>query len=191
MISQKTGRAKSALRTAATLVLISLSTFVMSLISLSIYANASTDPLPIEAQITGAMSIDCSGQEVNFGAIVASGVAGTITLDTSGAVADGGGATYVSGAVPGVCVLQGNVSAPYEVDYVVSPLTGPGVDMTLINLASNNANGDGPFAGLGTHNASLDAVGADALVFGGTLNVGANQTAGLYSGTIDVTVDYP
>lgn len=154
-------------------------------------ANAMTDQLVTEARITGAMSIDCSAQELNFGAIVASGVAGTVTVDPTGSASDGGGVSYVSGAAAGECVVQGNVSAPYEIDYVVSDLTGPGADMALTNLVSDNLNGDGPFIGLGTHAANLDIAGADILSVGGTVNVGVNQTPGLYTGTIDVTVDYP
>lgn len=154
-------------------------------------ANAMTDQLGTEARITGAMSIDCSAQELNFGAIVASGVAGTVTVNPAGGASDGGGAAYVSGAAAGECVVQGNVSAPYEIDYVVSDLTGPGTDMTLTNLVSDNLNGHGPFIGLGTHAASLDVAGADMLSVGGTVNVGVNQAPGLYTGTIDVTVDYP
>ena len=176
----------------ASLVLIFLSTFGLAIWSFGVdKASAATDSLDTGANIVGAITIDCSGQDLNFGAIISSGVAGTVEVDAANGVSDSGGATYVNGAASGICTLGGNVSAPYEIDYVVSDLTGPGTDMTLTDLVSDNANGQGPFMGLGTHAASLDATGADVLSFGGTLNVGVNQAVGLYTGTISVTVDYP
>jgi hypothetical protein len=158
---------------------------------LGIYkANAATDPLTIGAHITGAINIDCTTQNLEFGRIVASGVAGTVTVDAAGTAVDGGGATYVSGAAAGQCLLQGNISTAYTVDYVVNDLTGPGANMTLTSLESDNLNGDGPFSGLGTFTANLDVNGEDTLSIGGTLNVGAGQVTGSYTGTVVVTVDY-
>lgn len=186
----KTQTTKRAIRFGAIVVFVSLGSFAMTGIG-SYTANAATDALVTEAFIVGAMGIDCSAQELNFGDIVATGVAGTVAVDTLGGATDGGGATYISGAAAGVCLLSGNVSAAYEIDYVINDLTGPGANMTVTSLDSDNANGDGPFVGVGTHTASLDAGGADTLTIGATLNVGINQLAGTYNGTIDVTVDYP
>lgn len=72
-------------------------------------------------------------------------------------------------------------------------LTGPGRDMTVMDVSiytgaglSRRNNGNG-------RNQQFDVISASGLFFfhvGGTLNVNANQTPGLYDGTFEIQLDY-
>lgn len=187
----KTKSANHSAHSEVALIFLALSSFGLTMAALGVYkANASTSQLTVDATIVGTILIDCTNQPLHFGTIIPSGALGTVEVDTANGFADSGGVTYVSGAASGACTVEGNASAPYEIDYVVSVLDGPGVDMTLTNLVTESTN-SGSFSGLGTHTASLDGAGEDTLMIGGTLNVGANQAGGLYTGTIEATVDYP
>jgi hypothetical protein len=61
-----------------------------------------------------------------------------------------------------------------------SATTGTGLaTMTINNLTRFN-----------TADASIVSTGTDSFAVGGTLNIGATQIPGVYTGTFDVTVDY-
>ena len=138
------------------------------------------------AVIAATMSI-AKTSDLDFGIIAAPAGASTMVLSTAGARTGGGGAVAVSGGTVtnAVFTIGGSANATYGVTFTPDPavLSGPGVDMTVdtwtwLSATSGNAT------------LTLSGAGADTMTIGGTLQIGAGQTAGAYTGTFDVTVDY-
>lgn len=119
--------------------------------------------------------------DVSFGDIVAGSKAGTVVLSTSGTRTVTGGVSLgaSTGASAGSFNLSGEPNAAYNV--TVTPATldlnGPGAAMTVDTWTPSISSGTLP---TGTQNIAL----------GGTLHVGANQTAGSYSGIVTISTDY-
>jgi len=105
---------------------------------------------------------------------------GTVLLDPTGARTAGGAAAL--GATPGAAAqftVSGQASALYTI-------TLPAAAVTLTSGANNMTIDSFLSDGTGT----LDGTGNEIINVGATLNVNANQPAGTYSGTFDVTVNY-
>lgn len=112
-----------------------------------------------------------------FGNIGPSAAAGSVTVSLAGAKSVTGGVSDLGGShAAGAFSVTGASGATYSVtiDGTVS-LTGPGTAMT----ATLTNDGGGSLTG-----------GTDTFNVGATLAVGANQTAGSYSGSYTVSVDY-
>ena len=123
-------------------------------------------------------------QPLSFGNLIPSAAAGTATIDPfTGVRTVTGGVTMAGGTVTRAR-FTGRTSPPSHLKIDIPngsiTLTGPGgATMTVSNFSLN---GD-----------KNDWVAADTtfeILVGGRLNVGANQPAGLYTGTFDVTVTY-
>ena len=115
---------------------------------------------------------------LNFGFIVPGASAGTLAVSPAGATTPTG-VTLLNGAAAGAWQVQGTVSQPLVVTLDSSDLlTGPGPNMTVDTFTD-----DAPAT-----------FTSGTLVFhvGATLHVGtsAAQTAGSYTGTYSVTVNY-
>jgi hypothetical protein len=155
--------------------------FLTSIISQS--ALAATDTGTANARIVTPITI-AETTEMNFGDIQPEGGATTVTLSTTG-VATPSGATVVTGSPSqGVFSVTGTEAATYSITLPADgtvQLTGPGPAMN-VNGFNHNA-GATPVIGVG---------GTSTLNIGAVLSVAgsATQTAGDYSGTYDVTVDY-
>ncbi len=123
--------------------------------------------------------------DLAFGSIVPSATAGTVTIDEfTEARTSTGGVTLVGGTTS-AAKFSGLSSAPshLKIDIPNGSITinrvGGGASMTVNNF---ELNGD-----------KNDWIGANELFefqVGATLNVGANQMPGTYSGTFNVTVTY-
>jgi hypothetical protein len=131
--------------------------------------------------------------ELNFGKVVPSATAGTITVDSSGNVTNEGGARYIPGtnATNATLSFSGEASqniiiaAPSTVDITHSSISTEKMTVTLsygdgFNTAGNTA----------TAHKSIKADGKYELNYGGTLAVGAGQASGTYAGTYDIYVTY-
>ena len=117
-----------------------------------------------------------------FGTVSAGTTAGTVVMSTAGARSATGGAALSSTATGGTAKfnLTGNSNSTFSITLPSSTsLTGPGTAMTLNAFTSTPSS-------TGTFNGS----GSATLAVGGTLSIGANQTAGSYTGSFSVTVDY-
>ncbi len=131
----------------------------------------------IIAPISIAKQIDLA-----FGNIIASAAAGTVVVDVTGTRTNGGGATFptVAGTVAAAQFkatgFSGSVySITLPADNVVS-LSGTGTAMNLTGF---------------THNATEVLTGGEEVFeVGATLQVGINQTAGSYTGSFNVIVNY-
>lgn len=137
--------------------------------------------------VVAPLSITPSGfQEMNFGEVSGdSAVATTVILTTGGAVSSPDGAliTNPAAASAGSFTVAGNAGAAYDItlpaDGVVVLANGVGTDMPVDSFTSNPAT-----------SGTLDGAGLDTLLVGATLTINASQTAGTYTGTYTVTVNY-
>ncbi len=114
---------------------------------------------------------------LDHGTVTASGSVGTIDITTAGVRSVTGGVTALGGSpTQGVFAVTGEAANSFTTTMdPTSSLTGPGTAMiaTLSNDAPANLT-----AGSATINVASN------------LAVGANQTAGAYSGTFSITVNY-
>lgn len=120
--------------------------------------------------------------DLDFGSITPSVAATTVIIDPAGTVNGASTAIGLGGApgaagftVSGLALQSYAVTLPADGTIV---LTGPGTDMAVDTF---------------TDDATLAISaggGPDAFGVGATLTVGANQTAGAYTGSFNVTVSY-
>lgn len=143
---------------------------------------------------TGAFAADATGTgnatiatpigiaasaNLEFGSVVAGASAGTVTISTAGARSVTG-VTELGGTLQAASFnVTGEGTSTYSISFSSGDtLTGPGTAMS-INTFTNDAGATPALTG-----------GTDSFNMGATLNVGASQTAGSYSGSFTVTVDY-
>jgi hypothetical protein len=134
----------------------------------------------IAASIVAPISISPTTQ-LDFGNIAPSSIGGSLTVSTGGA-STATNVTELAGASvsQGVLSVTGNGGANFSVSLPVNvTLTSASNSMTV-----NNFNHDGGAT------PSISGGGTRTLNIGATLNVGANQPGGSYSGTYFVTVNY-
>ncbi|MET0855399.1 MAG: DUF4402 domain-containing protein [Telluria sp.] len=145
-------------------------------------ANASATTTVV-TPIAVAKAVDLA-----FGNIIASSTAGTVTVDTDGARSKTGGVSLGSGSGTAAKFdITGAGTMTYSITYAAGvTLTGAGDPMALTQVS--NLSGAAGASGL-VATGALTA-GAQSLYIGGTLAVGANQAAGIYTGAISATVDY-
>lgn len=160
------------------------SLFVMTLATQHVKAQNQDDvTATAKATIVQAISIAESSQ-LNFGKIIAASTAGKVAIQTTGirTIASGNIVLFNQGSAhqAGVFTVSGTPNATY---YLVFPtqisLTGPtgSTPMTVEGFV-HSANG------------TLNSSGEETFNVGATLNVGANQTPGEYTGTYQVTAAY-
>ncbi len=143
-------------------------------------AQAASDTSNATATIVAAIAIT-NTQDLAFASIVPSGSADTVIVSAAGARTCGGTLTCTGTVTASSFDVTGGANLTYAVTLpgAAANLTGPGTDMTVDTWTDS-------ISSAGT----LDGAGTQTFTVGGTLNVGANQTAGAYTGTFSVTVDY-
>ena len=119
---------------------------------------------------------------LSFGSVTAGTTAGTVVVAPAGGATYGGGVTnFGGGAVPAAFSVTGAINTAFSVTVDTTATLSSGVNsMTVSSFATNL------LAGAGT----LSATGTSVVNVGATLNVAANQPAGAYTGTYNVTVNY-
>ncbi len=144
-------------------------------------AQAATATADAEAEILAALTVtlDATANALDFGSIAESGAGGTVTL-TSGNVRTCSVGLLCTGTtvVPEFDIV-GTPNAPVSISFTNNTiqLTGPGAPMD-VNLTSS------------ADNLNLSAGGTASFTVGGVLDVAAGQTAGTYSGQLEVVVIY-
>jgi hypothetical protein len=142
-------------------------------------ANATADA---SANIIVPIAIaKVNGMDLKFGNIIADADGGTVAISTTGApVLTGVNAPSIAGErQQAQFTVTGFAGATYAVTLPVSAtLSSDGNNMTVNSFVSNPSS-TGVLTG-----------GSQALNVGATLNVGANQAPGLYTGNFSVTVVY-
>jgi len=151
--------------------------------------NAAAQTTAVEpAEARGTVLLPLSLTEdanLDFGTVLASGTAGTVTINSDS------GVRSVSGGVTGVAINPGHRAV----------FTGYGTPSTTVNLSlsaptflTSGANV------VGVNSMSFDSGGASRLInaagtfqigVGGVFAVAANQPNGLYTATFTVTAQYP
>jgi len=119
--------------------------------------------------------------DLNFGAIVPSDAAGTVTVGTDNSISGTGGVTLIP-------QLGAHSAASFTVNGAIGALfyvTLPG-DVTISSATESMTVSDFTSSATG----ALDASGAEDFNVGATLAVAASQSPGTYEGTFDVTVTY-
>lgn len=151
--------------------LVGFGAFSSNVFATDLTANAS-------ATIVAPLSIT-EDTALNFGSISPDGTAATtVTVDLADTASslDGAGIVPASGALSGDFTVNGNGTLAIAVTYTAGSLTGPGPAMAVSGF---------------TDNAPANLTGGTATFqVGADLAVGANQTAGGYSGTYTITVNY-
>jgi Domain of unknown function (DUF4402) len=156
---------------------------VASLLPLSA-ANAQfssdTDTASASVTIVSAISITKT-VDMNFGDVVEG--AGTVILATDNGRTATGNTTLgnSTAAAAASFSVTGDSGATYAITLPGSAitLTGTGTDMTVDTFVSDHPGDTGTLTG-----------GTDTILVGATLNVGATQTTGAYTGSFDLTVAY-
>ena len=144
-------------------------------------AMADTVAGTVAAEVVTPLTITES-TPMDFGTVAGGTTLGTIIMTDTGARSATGGAQFIGAdGVAGVFTITGLADASITVSTpdTVATLVGTGADMGFV-LAS------------GTYPGTLTG-GSIAVNFGGTLSIGASQTAGSYAtvgNTFTVQVDY-
>ncbi|MFC4291299.1 DUF4402 domain-containing protein [Sphingorhabdus arenilitoris] len=142
-------------------------------------ANAATETANAEAEILTPVALSAV-TDLDFGLIAGDADGGTVALPTASdtrsctGVICVGTATRASFQVTNA--TQGQVVA-LSVPTTGVALSGPGANMP-VSLALSNAS------------ITFNSAALQTVYIGGTLTVGANQAAGVYSTTFPVTADY-
>ena len=145
--------------------------------------------LPITFQIENRAGID-KDTDMNFGMIITDGTAGTVVLSTSGAISSiSDGLRSFGGQTEGQISIFGTPNM--QITGVSYPSS---INLCLDGNPSNSCMTVDTFTrlpdGLFQLDESQNSQGYKMLHIGGTLHVNANQTAGTYSGTLNVTISY-
>lgn len=135
------------------------------------------------AHIVQAINV-VENKQMNFGYIIPPSGGGPVTL-TTGNTISGAGFTFSGTTVPGQFTATGSagelVTVSFSNNDTLTDTLGTHT-MTLSNYTNNAAATFSGTLGSGPGTVTFDV--------GATLNVGANQAGGSYSGTYTVTVDY-
>ena len=152
---------------------------IAALASPSVMANTATSTIAVEIDSRAITLANIQG--LNFGVILPFGRTGSLTVSSSGThsasnahMSDATNVSASSWAVTGV------PNAPYQVTLPSSATITNGTENMTVNGFSRS----------GGSQLFLDAGGNASFNVGATLNIGANQPAGVYSGSFAVTVNY-
>jgi hypothetical protein len=164
---------------------------------LSSVAYAQTPPPPsitahATAQITAPLQIQCSGMQ--FGSMIAKTTATSLTLPPDGSQILDPNNVLLPGASldakASKCSISGDVAANYSVMVPSSVGLTDGLGHTMtVKTFTVSSDGDSNPLGRLLHNDGR-GLGIDTFGVGATLDVGANQPPGKYSGTYAVSVQY-
>jgi len=132
-----------------------------------------------QAQIMKQITSATAGT-LDFGKVVPTVTAGTVVVNANGSITNSGGARYIpnSGAHVATLSFSGEPNQGILIDTVPSATLANGANTMTVNFL---------YPTLPT---TIGAAGTATMNYGGTLNVGANQAAGIYTGTYDIYVTY-
>ena len=160
--------------------------FLTSTVAMAQQNTATASATPAGATIAAAITIVHTAH-LHFGQIVPGVGAGTVVqtaLASPGRTATGCTLGNTTGMSPATFSVGGEPLATYAIT-----LPGDG-DVTIDDAGAGDAMAITAFTSSPSGTGTLSAGGAQTFYVGGTLNVGAAQLAGAYTGTFDVTVTY-
>ena len=164
--------------------LLKISLFSFAILMLSSSASmAVTLPSQARAEVVSPLTIS-EVTDLNFG-IFDNFAAGNVTIGTDDSLTTV--LTHLGGGSRAAFTITGREDEVYNITIPASvtlngsgSASGSSMSATLIGVSANSG-----LAALGTLTG-----GSDTVYVGGTLVVASNQTAGSYSGTYNVTVQY-
>ena len=141
------------------------------------------NPWPPLSRVSGVLPITLSkGTDLRFGELFVGPSSGTCIVTPEGARSSSGGVglggSFSTGAAS--FTVGGDPLAAFSVTLPGSADMTNGGDGMTVDAFTSDPTGAG----------QLDALGSQTLNIGATLNVGANQAPGSYSGLFNVTVAY-
>jgi hypothetical protein len=132
---------------------------------------------------------DQRGRPLNFGTVLASAVAGTVTIDAdTGARSFTGGVTGIALDLGNRGLFDGLGTENQQVEITLNPvavLTGPGPDITVVSMELDSC-----ACLIETRTIPVGGGGAFQVGVGGEFAIAASQTNGLYTGNYSVTAEY-
>ncbi len=133
----------------------------------------------VTATLLAPISISSSG-DMDFGDMITTGTAGTVTVTPAG-VRTCSPEVDCFGGFPSAAAFDvtGEGASTYSITLPSSATLTSGGDTMTIDTFNHDAGGTPTLSG-----------GSDTFNVGATLNVGATQAGGTYSGTFSVTVNY-
>lgn len=155
-------------------------------------AYAGTTPGNAKTTVIRPVSFVINGN-LDFGTVIGGTTAGTVTIMNNGQRSRTGGITLVNGGGHRPATFSGQATANrwFKISLGASSitLTGPGPPMRVRNFVI------GTTGGTNLQNAPMTIWnnypnGNFAFNVGATLDVGANQAPGKYTGTWSITIDY-
>lgn len=153
----------------------------VALLGLSANAAAQTASSTIDVEIESRAITLANTGGLNFGKVLPYGSAGSVYVNIYG---DGSASNaFISDATSiraSSWEVIGTPGAPYAVTLPTSVVISNGSENMTVSSFNRS----------GTPQLYLDAAGNYAFTVGARLNVGANQPAGVYAGTFNVTVSY-
>lgn len=143
--------------------------------------NTSSTTANATARIITPISITKS-TDLNFGDVVPTASSGTVVVTPAGARSATGGATLGSSSSVSAAsfTVAGQANAAYTVTLPSSATITSGANSMTVNTFTSTPSGTG----------NLGAGASQTLSVGATLQVGANQAIGTYTGTFSVSVAY-
>ncbi len=161
--------------------------FLTSTVAMAQGQNTATaSATPAGATIAAAITIVHTAH-LHFGQIVAGTGAGTVVQTAASSptrTASGCTLGNTTGMSPATFTVGGEPNATYAIT-----LPGDG-DVTLDDGGAGDVMAITAWSSSPVTTGTLSGAGAQTLYVGGTLNVGAAQVAGSYTGTFDVIVTY-
>ncbi len=157
-----------------------VATLSASFFSASVTAATATGTADVT--VLEPLAIATGTNSMDFGEVAGDADNGTtVSLSPGGVVTAGAGATAAGTPSAGDFDVTGESNLFYGISLPVSILLsgGGGADMTVDNFSSD-----------AIANPQLSAAGTDSFSVGAVLNINANQGAGAYNGSYDITVNY-
>lgn len=147
--------------------------------------------LLLAAVAWGAICASASAQislsktsNLNFGSMVSGPTAGSVTISVTGAVSSTGGVTLVPATTSAANFILANGPTGGTRLYIIQVPTSVTITSGANSMIVDNFDNTTPNIGLLANNASR------TIGVGATLNVGANQPSGTYSGTFLMSVAF-
>ena len=154
-------------------------------------AMAANSTATATARIYQAMTIGAASTNIDFG-ILTPTAGGNVTVNGDNTLNVGAAATATAGTPSAATfAVTGLASSSYSIDTTTGSSANltSGANTMSVSFTAYSFNTSNTYATSGT-TASTDGSGNDTLRVGATINVGAAQAAGTYTGTASVTVDY-
>lgn len=144
--------------------------------------SSATTSSSVTATVVPAITLT-KNVDMDFAKVVSGASGGTVVLSTAGARSATGGATLANGtgAAAASFTVGGDPSATYTITLPASVVINDGGSNNMtVNTFTSNPSGTGALSGGGSQTLSV----------GATLQIGASQPSGTYTGTFNVTVAY-